>query len=561
MRDLQRAALALAAFCLGGGGKPADPVSYVVEPMTDGSSLAVEMVFRGDVDGETVLRLPERWAGSQELWRSISGLTVAGAERVEGDGAVRTIRHKPGHRLTIRYSVASSYPEEPGRDYEKARPIVRPGWLFFHGEGVFAVPEGRADAPARFRWGRLPKGWKAASDLDHISARRGTVDDISESVALAGKDVTVITRNVGGAPLRLAIRGKWSFEPAALADALEKIVGAENGFWRDKGRPFLVAMAPLGEDSKGYSTNGTGRTDAFSIASTSHFEIGSAKRLLAHEYMHSWVARELGAMPEKDEGVDYWFSEGFNDFLASKVLLGSGLWTLQEFIADKNDTLLRYALSPVRNAAAQEVAERFWSNGDYMQLSYDRGHLMATMLDARIRSARAQKLGLGDVLRAQRKAFAAKPALASALFPTVLKQTAGIDATVDIRRYAANGETLRLPSDVLGECAKIVTERRSEFTRGFDGEATAAAGGVIAGVDPEGPAYRAGIRNGMRLIRRESGKIGDSTVEIAYRVADAAGERVVRYLPAGARQIEVQRVVLTATGAAQEARCRTVLGS
>jgi predicted metalloprotease with PDZ domain len=80
-----------------------------------------------------------------------------------------------------------------------------------------------------------------------------------------------------------------------------------------------------------------------------------------------------------------------------------------------------------------------------MQLSYDRGHLMASIFDAQIRSASAQKLGLGDVLRAQRKAFAAKPALASDLFPVVLKKTVGLDASEDIRRYAVEGETVRFP--------------------------------------------------------------------------------------------------------------------
>jgi predicted metalloprotease with PDZ domain len=509
----------------------------------------------------TAVQLPEKWAGSQELWRSISGLTVTGAKGVVGNGMVRTIRHDPNRRLAVRYSVASSYSDDPGVDYEKARPIVRPGWFFFHGEGVFAVPEGRADAPARFRWGRLPAGWKVATDLDQLAGKRGTVADISESVAIGGNDLTVISRNVRGAPLRLAIRGKWSFEPTELADLIEKIVEAEQGFWRDEGRPFLVAMAPLGEDPVRRSSNGTGRGDAFSIVSTSDFELEGAKRLLAHEYMHTWVADELGAMPEKDEGVDYWFSEGFNDFLASKVLLGSGLWTLSEFVADKNETLSRYTLSPVRNAAAREVAEKFWSNGDYMQLSYDRGHLMASIFDAQIRSASAQKLGLGDVLRAQRKAFAAKPALASDLFPVVLKKTVGLDASEDIRRYAVEGETVRFPPNAFGECAKVVTERRAEFTRGFDGEATAAAGGLITGVDAEGPAYRAGIRNGMRLLRRESGKIGDSTVEIAYRIADQSGERVVRYMPAGAREFDVQKIVLTVSGGAQEARCRALLGS
>jgi predicted metalloprotease with PDZ domain len=196
-----------------------------------------------------------------------------------------------------------------------------------------------------------------------------------------------------------------------------------------------------------------------------------------------------------------------------------------------------------------------------MQLSYDRGHLMAAVMDARIRAASAQKLGLSDVLRAQRGAFAAQPALASTLFPAILKQAAGIDASADIRRYAYEGETVRLPDNAFGDCAKVVTERRAEFTRGFDSAATMGAGGVISGVDPDGPAFRAGIRNGMRLIRRESGTIEDSTVEIAYRVADASGERIIRYMPAGAREFELQRVVLTANGTEQEARCRALLGS
>jgi hypothetical protein len=60
----------------------------------------------------------------------------------------------------------------------------------------------------------------------------------------------------------------------------------------------------------------------------------------------------------------------------------------------------------------------------------------------------------------------------------------------------------------------------------------------------------------MRLIRFESGKFGDSSVEIAYRVADESGEKVIRYLPEGKNQYEVQRVELTAAGPEQEAACR-----
>jgi hypothetical protein len=68
------------------------------------------------------------------------------------------------------------------------------------------------------------------------------------------------------------------------------------------------------------------------------------------------------------------------------------------------------------------------------------------------------------------------------------------------------------------------------------------------------------MRDGMRLLGRDSGKIGDSSVEIAYRVADETGERLIRYLPEGKAEVEVQRIELTVGDTAQEARCRTRLG-
>jgi hypothetical protein len=67
------------------------------------------------------------------------------------------------------------------------------------------------------------------------------------------------------------------------------------------------------------------------------------------------------------------------------------------------------------------------------------------------------------------------------------------------------------------------------------------------------------MRDGMRLVRFESGKIGDSTVEVVFRVADESGERLLRYLPEGKAVHEVQRIELIADGAEQEAGCKARL--
>jgi predicted metalloprotease with PDZ domain len=113
---------------------------------------------------------------------------------------------------------------------------------------------------------------------------------------------------------------------------------------------------------------------------------------------------------------------------------------------------------------------------------------------------------------------------------------------------------------LLGACGTVVSEPRRAFDRGFDAQATRVADGLIAGVDPSGPAYAAGMRNGQKLVRREAGTIGDATVPLAYRIAEGAEERVIRYLPVGRTEHQVQRLVLAASGDEQASACKARLG-
>jgi predicted metalloprotease with PDZ domain len=556
--------LLAAAFFLTAAKPPEPkPISYRVTPILqkDGTrALDVRMRFRGEPDGETELFLPSVWAGSSELWRHAKGLEIRGARSLGGTYDKPLARHRPGARLKVRYRIVSAYSEDPGFAYEKARPMVRPDWFFVHGESMFAVPGDSQERPARFRWGRLPKGWTAASDLDHLEGKPTTLANLVNSVAIGGEKLRVVRRDLRGAPLRVALLGDWQFTADQLADTVTPIIAAEDEFWGDRSSPYLVAMAPLGELPAGLSYHGTGRTDGFSIASTSAFELKQAVRFLAHENMHGWVPIALGGMPEEDEARDYWFSEGFNDYLASKVLLRSRIWTLAEWAADKNETLLRYGQSPAKTATGAEIAQRFWTDSAVQQVSYDRGHLLAAKLDSEIAARTGGTQSLETVLQAQRRAAEGSSELAVALFRKTLRDRTGIDIDPDLERYARRGEILLLPAGLLGDCARLVTERRKAFTRGYDADATRRGAGVISGVDREGPAYAAGLRDGMQLVRREAGKIGDASVELAYRVAEGGKERVISYMPEGKAEFEVQRVELTATGPEAQAACRTRLG-
>jgi predicted metalloprotease with PDZ domain len=555
-RTLTIAALA-SAFAGALPAQPADSVHYTLAPVMEGgalTALAVEIRFTGDEDGETRLDLPNAWAGSDSLWSLVQAIEVDGATSVREDvPQTRRIAHAPGAPLRVRYRVAPGHASDPGTGYRKARPIIQRDWFFFHGEGVFASPGDDGEAPAGFSWGAFPDGWKVVSDLDHLrtGARPGVVNDVVESTAIGAPDLAVLERTVGGAPVRFGVRGPWTFTADAFADAVAGIMEAENRLWGDAGRPFAVALAPLGDGGSSTSYTGTAREDGFSVASTSGFELGEAARFLAHEYMHTWIVAELGGLPEEDNVSAFWFSEGWTDFYAPRALLRAGIWTPADYAAELDRLMLRNGSSPVRHATSAELSRGFWSGPEMHQLPYDRGHLLALLFDYIVRGRTGGRADMDDVMQAVRR-MARRPEVAAApsadaatLLPYVLEQEFGVDVIGLLALHLDGGEPVILPADLFGECARLETIEQPEFTRGFDHVATTRAGNVVTGVDTAGPAYPAGLRDGMRLLRRDSGVPGDASVELVYVVDDGGTERVIRYMPVGRTTIRFQRVHLT----------------
>lgn len=530
----------------------AERVAYSLSPVMNGgqlTALSVEMRFDGDADGETKIALPDKWAGTPDLWKAVSAFTVEGGN-VSGEGAERRIAHLPNAPLLVRYRLASNGAAEPGPSYQKAQPIVRPGWFFFHGEGLFATPQGRDGAPASFRWSGWPTGWKVASDLDHLARQGGTVSDIVESAGIGAPDLELVEREIDGAPFRLAMRGSWGFTATALADRVAAVMNAENAYWGDKGRAFFVTVAPMLPEGLGRSTNGTGRTDGFAIASTTNFRLEDATQFLGHEYMHSWLPREIGGQLEHNEAEGYWLNEGFVDFTGARALVRSGIWSLEDYAKAQNEVLMRLATSPARGLDNKTLATRFWSDGSAQQMPYDRGNIFALWLDTQL----AAKGGVDAVLRKQRAmAKVANSPGAPALFPAAVREATGVDLSAAIARHIERGEPVMLPAKIA--CLDVKTVERTAFHRGFDVDATSANDNVIAGTDPRGNAYAAGLRDGMKLIRREAGEIGNPAVEIAYRVAADGAERVLRWMPATPVPVRLQQLIVPALDDAPRKAC------
>lgn len=553
------AALCMSVLLAGQAPRP-QMVEYQLRPVLERgalTSIAIELRFRGEPDGETVLQLPNSWGGEDELWRGVADLRVDGAAMREGDDpAVRVLSHRPNARIRVRYRIVQDWEGEPSAGAGRRnpyRPIVQPGYFHLIGNAALIAPQIDGANPVRLRVRGLPRGWSFASDLEHegLSLAR-----VHASVTVGG-DYRV--RRGADENVRVAMRGAWGFSDEDFTAQVSEIIAGQRRFWGDDSTPYLVTVTHLAQAQEGWlSIGGTGLDDAFAFFATPNAEARMITRTLAHEGLHSWIPGRIGGMPEQDEAADYWLSEGFTDFFTGRVLVREALWGPEQFAADLNDMLRAYASSPARAEPNTRVVADFWNDQAVSQLPYQRGRLLATLWDARLRESGRD---LDDaVLEMRDRARMGDPLNAAAMFPLVMDRF-GADVRAEIETHIERGAPILLPENAFGACGRVETRTVANFHRGFDVEATLANGAIISGVDPELPAYAAGMRDGMVLLRRDEGEVGNAEREIVYVVRDGETERAFRYWPRGRGAFELQQLVL-ADGLEGEARarCLAVLG-
>jgi len=541
------AAAIAGATLLGAAPQPAAVVYSLSPEMKDGALVALDVVaqYSADATGDGSFEWQRGWGGEDRLWQWTRDFKVEGALRVEdrGDGQWK-ITAAPRAPLIVRYQVVSAFDHDPTVNdrFNQAMPIVRPTWFYVVGESLFGAPVGRDKTPAAFSWRAGPSRFSFASDLQHMAdpatpgrkpARPGTVADIQESISLGGSDVRVAGETSKGSGVRIASRGAYSFAAPDFEALTLRIIAAERRFWGDGPAPFLVALAPLAARPGSVQYSGAGRTDAFAIWYDQAMPLDRAKWLLAHEYFHTWNARQIGKLnaDRLEEPAGYWVSEGFTDYYARRMTLGAGVWTLQDFADAWNEVLKSYDLSSERRTPNKQLIGKYWNDPVLRQLPYWRGSLVAAVLDAKLRMGDPQ--GLDRLIRLQRQ-IAKSPHPepdAATLFRRVLRdRRPDLDAWVE--EVVEHGEVATLPSDAFAPCFTIETWMAPTFERGFDLGATLRNDHKVVGLDPEGPAARAGLKAADRISIDESGS--DPQVKRRYVVHEpGGGSHVVEYLPQG----------------------------
>ena len=444
-----------------------EEIAYTVTPELDGGrlrDLAVSISFKADPSGRTWVHLPASWSGAHELWRAIDGVSAKDARAERPEPARLVLTSRPNAPVSLTYRIRQDFQGEMSTAVGSPfRPITRPTWFTAVGWASFAQIEGRTADPVSFRWGPTPPGWTLASNLDRPARAERRIDALMDSVLTGGEGMSVVEQPADGGRVRVAMHGQWKVSAAQLAQLQGRIAAASGAFWNEHGDDLFVVLTPLQAPPGQTAQFGVNLGEAFALWATHEVDGPSLRHILAHEHQHVWLPNRIGGVRTgADEPLDYWLSEGFTDFYTLRILLRSGVYSLEDFVADYNRILAAYAASPVKEAPNAMVRARFWSDRAIADLPYQRGLLLAARWDDRLRRLSGGKADLDEVVLAMKAmttadAGAETAPLAQANLKTAFFQLGGGDLSGDYARFVEGGRRVLLPEDLFGDCAKVRT--------------------------------------------------------------------------------------------------------
>lgn len=378
--------------------------------------LAVEMEASG-VDGEVSLVMPT-WTPGSYLVREFARNVV---QFEATDGA----RHPlPFHKTDKhRWHVGA-----PADGTLRARWIIHADELTVRtshvdathaaivGAGVFMYLEGRQGEPAEVQV-QAPQGWRVTTALDQVGEgrfRAAHFDELVDSPLEIGTH-QLVRWLVDGVPHQYAIWGRGNVDPRRLAQDTTRIVLAEREIFGALPYPhytFILHLASGGGGGLEHRNSTSLLADRWSFRGAPYENFLG---LAAHELFHAWNGKRirpaaLGPFDYTGENYtrDLWVVEGITTYYTDLLLRRAGIIPQQRYLdklaemVSKFQTLPGRAVQPLADASFDAWIKFYRPDANTPNATisyYQKGALVAMLLDLTIRGATENARSLDDVLR------------------------------------------------------------------------------------------------------------------------------------------------------------------
>ena len=437
---------------------------------------------------------------------------------------------------------------------------------------TFLYLEGQLARPVEVRFQGFPRAWKVATALPE--GRTGFLakdfDTLVDSPFELG---TFRTRGfkTGGTAFELVFTGEHNGDEARMAGATRKIVeaaGAIFGGFPFKRYVFFLTFVPR-------VRGGLEHRDCTSlIADSLAFDrpegYHGLHQLIAHEFFHAWNVKRLhdpvlGPFDYSRENPTrmLWFHEGLTSYMEHVIVLRAGVvpWshTARELAKCWGEQVQRPGrLEQSLEESSWDAWIRFYKQHEFSPNSsisyYDKGEMVAWLMDAALREGSHGKAGLPDlfallwtrhgergltdedVRRAYQELSGRNPML---FWSAYISGRAELDGSALVRAFGLRLEG-KAPWEALSEedRADPALLRRARAWTGLVLNAGAVV--TVQNVLPGSPAAKAGLSFGMEILAVDGWRV-TSSAEAQRLLADPGPGGRVRVLAADrGRILEVE---------------------
>lgn len=339
--------------------------------------------------------------------------------------------------MTFRYRVY-------GREMRVQTDFIDSDFALLNGAPTYIAPIDRLHDPFEVRL-ELPKNWsRSLSSLTAIEPnhfRAADYDDLADSPIVAGNpavhEFTVDGRrhdlvNIGGEAF-------WDVERATKD--VQKIVEQHRATWGFLPYDHYLFFNFIVEAGGGLEHKNS------TVLMTRRFQMRTRKSyidwldLVSHEQFHAWNVKRLRPIalgPFDYENENYttnlWISEGFTDYYGSLDVVRAGLMTPVEYLKRLSGEVRALQTTPGRLVQPVAMASydawiKFYrpdENTANTAISYyNKGSLVAWILDAKVRRATNDARSLDDVMRTAYQRYSGPKGFTTDQFVDVVREIGG----------------------------------------------------------------------------------------------------------------------------------------
>lgn len=431
-------------------------------------SFNVEITFRGDESGKTIILLPDKF-GDYTFDNCIRSLQVTSVNcSVESNGIPnqRVVNHAPRALVTVRYEIFDARKFSQLDLDSRYQPIITENYFHIFGEAFFVLPmtNWNKEHNIKLIWINMPKYWSITNSFGTYKSEqtiKKNIWDFRQAVFMGGSDLRIIPKYVSNYTIYIVLRGSYSFSDSYFADFVWSIINETRNFWNDKKYDdYLITVYPV-EGNHSYLSEG--RTNSFSlfVGPKKDFDY-DFKKMIAREAFQNWLGRTI--LPEEPSQIVSWFFSGFGEYYARLLLLRSNKISLEEYIEEYNYVLEQYAKSPWRYESSTQINNDFSSDSDFKLLQFYRGDILAHNLNTAIYNYSGGKKNLDDFMldlftRTKKEDLQISNGVLSAM----IRFYAGEKTLPEIMGAVNSGKPLKPRPDALGRCAVLSTDYSRKF--------------------------------------------------------------------------------------------------